>query len=404
MPRILISAAEPSGDLHGAALIRAARRLDEEIEFVGVAGPAMQAAGCRALADLTGHSAMLLGALGNIQRGRRVLKSVRDCLAQSPCDAAVVIDSPMLHLPMAKYIARAGVPVLYYVAPQLWAWGRWRMARLRRRTAHLAVILPFEQGFFQSHHCTTTFVGHPLFDTLLERSPDESAVNGFRQAGDPVIALLPGSRAQEINSLLPDQLRIADAIRQRYPKAHIVVSIADDRLGSVAQTHLNRASTPVAVHRGELVNLLSAAKLALVASGTVTLEVAYYRTPMIVMYNASKWFYHLLGRWLIHTKHLSLVNILAGRELVPEFMPYYSEIAPITATALELLGDADRRDRMCAELGDLIAPLAHRGASERAAGLLLDLVARYRDRQGAARATTRSGADRPRAAGSRSRY
>ena len=389
MPRILISAAEPSGDLHGAALIRAARRLDAKIEFVGVAGPAMQAAGCRAVADLTGHSAMLLGALGNIQRGRRVLKSVSDCLAESPIDAAVVIDSPMLHLPMAKHIGRAGVPLLYYVAPQLWAWGRWRMTRLRRRTAHLAVILPFEEGFFRSHECPATFVGHPLFDTLLERSPDQSVVTGFRQAGDPVIALLPGSRAQEINSLLPDQLRIAAAIRQRYPDAHIVVSIADDRLSGVAETHLNRASIPVAVHRGELVNLLSAAKLALVASGTVTLEVAYYRTPMIVMYNASKWFYHLLGRWLLHTEHLSLVNILAGRELAPEFMPYYSDTAPITATALELLGDAERRARMSTELGHLVAPLAHRGASERTAGLLLDLAAGKPIEEHVANAATR---------------
>lgn len=389
MPRILISAAEPSGDLHGAALIRAARRLDEGIEFVGVAGPAMQAAGCRALADFTGHSAMLLGALGNIQRARSALKSVRHCLAETPCDAAVLIDSPMLHLPMAKHIGRAGVPVLYYVAPQLWAWGRWRMGRLRKRTAHLAVILPFEEGFFRSHDCPATFVGHPLFDTLLERSPDQSAVTALRKAGEPVIALLPGSRAQEINSLLRDQLRVADAIRRRYPEAHIVVSIADDRLAGAAEIHLNQAAIPVAVHRGPLVDLLSAASLALVASGTVTLEVAYYRTPMIIMYNASKSFYHLLGRWLIHTDHLSLVNILAGRELAPEFMPYYSDSAPIASAALELLGDDDRRDRMSAELGDLIAPLARRGASERTADLLLDLVARKRSGEPAANVATR---------------
>jgi len=255
------------------------------------------------------------------------------------------------------------------------------MARLRERTDHLAVLLPFEEDFFRSHNCTTTFVGHPLFDTLLQRSPDESVVTELRQAGEPVIALLPGSRAQEINSLLPDQLRIAEAIRRQHPKAHIVVSIADNRLSGVAEGHLNGASAPVTVHRGELVNLLSAADLALVASGTVTLEVAYYRTPMIVMYNASKWFYHMLGRWLLHTKYLSLVNILAGRAMVPEFMPYYSDIAPITATALDLLGDDDRRARMSAELGDLVAPLAHAGASNRTAGLLLELVARYRSRQ-----------------------
>ncbi len=375
-PLIFISAAEPSADLHGAALIRATRRLRPSAMFVGVGGPKMLEAGCWSIYDLTAHSAMLLGAVGLIARAARMIRMSVRYARRYPFDGAVVLDSPALHLPLAGRLRAAGLPVLYYIAPQLWAWGAQRIHRLRRRTDAVAVILPFEEEYFARRGVNATYVGHPLGDHLRAQVVDAEKVEAIRAGGHPVIALLPGSRKHVVREVFGGQLEVAERIALTFPGATLGVSVAGSSVGGIIADKLARSPLKVDRHPGRHgghSELIAAADLVLVASGTTTLEVAYHRRPMIVMYNASRLVYQLVGRWMIRTPFLSLPNILAGREIVPEFMPYYTSTAPIADRAIELLQDPAKASEMSAALAGMVEPLMSGEASANAARLLLEM-------------------------------
>jgi len=373
-PLVFISAGEPSADGHAASLIRAVRHLRPEVRFVGVAGPAMTEAGCWPIFDMTRYSAMLLGAARAVIPAIRLLATTRRHLRRYPFSAAVVVDSPTLNLPIARRAKLRGLPVLYFIAPQLWAWGQFRIRKLRARVDRMAVILPFEQDYFRSCGIKATYVGHPLFDRLSGLSAEQEAVASIRSRGQPVLAILPGSRRHVVREVLPGQLEVAGQILDRFSGAHIGVSVANAQTAAVIDELLDGTELPVTRYRDQNANLLTAADLALVASGTATLEVAYRHTPMIVMYNANRWAYHLVGRWFINTPHLSLVNILAGRELVPEFMPYYRSARPIADRAINLLADPDARRRMSDDLAALVDPLVKTDASANTARILLEMI------------------------------
>lgn len=373
-PRIFISAAEPSGDLHASNLIREVRSRCPKARFQGVAGEKMQSAGCEPIFDMTAHSAMLAGAVANVGRAISVLRNTSDALSRHHFDAAVVVDSPVLNLPIALRAKMRNIPVLYYIAPQLWAWGAWRVHKIRARVDKLAVVLPFEEEYFRSLGLDATYVGHPLFDELRARAADDRLVSEIRGAGKPVIALLPGSRKHVVGEVLPGQLAVARAIRHRFPRARVGVSIANQTVADVVQRCVSESAVPAEMFRDRNAEWLSAADLTLVASGTATLEVAYYGSPMVVMYNGSRSMYKLIGRWLITLKHFSLINILAGEELVPEFMPYYNSTVPIGDCAVDLLSSPDRLARIRSALSDLIAPMSAAGASSRTAQLLLEMT------------------------------
>ena len=373
-PRVFISAAEPSGDRHAASLIREMRRICPELTFLGLAGPAMQAAGCQAIEDLTGRAVMLLGALQLAGHAHRLLGRIHRMLVAHPADLVILVDSPALHLPLAKRAKSAGCPVLYYIAPQLWAWAPWRIGRLRRRVDRLAVILPFEEAYFRQRGVEARYVGHPLIEQLQAQPPRPDAVRQFRQQGQLVIACLPGSRQHVVREVLPGQIEVARAIAARHPHALFLFAAASAALANGIRDALAGESLASRVELGHNAEILAAADLALCASGTATLEVAYHRVPMIVMYNGSKWGYRLIGRWLIRTPHLSLVNILAGRPIVPEFMPYYTSTAPIVAEALDLLANPSRRATMQSDLSTIITSLGPASAARQTALLALDLL------------------------------
>lgn len=375
-PHVFISAAEPSADLHGAALIRATLAKCPATRFVGVAGPRMAAAGCEVIFDMTRHSAMLLGSVSAAGRAIAMMRICGRYLRNFTFDGAVVIDSPTLHLPLAARAQAAGIPVLYYIAPQMWAWGTYRVHKLRDRADRVAVILPFEEEFFRGFGVRATYVGHPLADALASRSTNQEMVQKLRGAGSPVIALLPGSRKQVVAGVLPGQLEVAEAISAAIPGASFVVSEANPQVAPVVSRLISSCRCRIQAHLDGHAEVIQAADLVLVASGTSTLEVALYGRPMIVMYNASAWFHHLIARWMIHTRYLSLPNILAGREIVPEFMPYYRSTAPIATRAIELLQSPAARAAMVAELHAVVEPLRGTSASDRTAALLLDMMQR----------------------------
>ena len=371
---VFISAAEPSADQHAADLIRAARAADPPLRFLGIAGPKMVAAGCTSIYDMTRHAAMLLSALGNVSRGISALSAADQCFRRFGFAAAVLLDSPMLHLPLAGKARAAGIPVLYYIAPQLWAWGANRIYKVRHRVDRLAVILPFEEKFFRDQGVDARFVGHPLAERLAKNVIDDRAVADLRRKGDPIVALLPGSRRHVIESVLPGQLEVAEGIAARYPRAAFIVSAADTRAAETIRPMIARSRASLHLHESPYDDLLRAADLVLVASGTAALEVAFHQKPMIVMYNASPLFYHLLGRWMLRTPFLSLPNILAQREIVPEFMPYYRATDPIIRTAVDLLESSERRETMIHDLQTAVAPLQSHTASQETTALLLNMM------------------------------
>jgi lipid-A-disaccharide synthase len=381
-PEIFLSVGEPSGDMHGAALIRAIRKLIPGCGFVGVAGPRMQAEGCRAIADLTQHASMLLGSVRLLGRGWRALRAAKHQITERRPALGVMIDSPMLNLAVARQLRRRGVPVLYFIAPQTWAWAEYRIRKVARRVDRLAVILPFEEAYFRRHGLEATYVGHPLFDTLADRKPDQGLIDQLRSGARSVIALLPGSRRQVVREVLPGQLEVADQLTRRFRGMRVVLSLAGEAVRPDVEELVAGSGVRVQIHEGHNGELLTAADLVLVASGTATLEVAYYHKPMIVMYNHQRLLYNLIGRRLITTEFLSLPNIIAGRRIVPEFMPYYRSTAPITALAVELLSYPWKLERTSNELRELMAPLVRTGASDNTARIVAEMIAGQAPRAG----------------------
>lgn len=339
----------------------------------------MVAAGCDRIFDMTRHAGMILGALRALPQAAAMLTTADRHLRRYPFDAAVVIDSPTLHLPLADRAHAVGIPVLYYIAPQMWAWGAYRIYKLRHRVDRLAVILPFEESYFRAQGVDATYVGHPLAEQLAHDVFNPKTIHEIRSRGAPVMALLPGSRRHVVAEVLPGQLDVATRVATTFPGATFGVSVAGRTVAPIIERLVKASGLSMKSirlypeHRAELIR---AADLVLVASGTMTLEVALHTRPMIVMYNASRAFYQLIGRWLIRTPHLSLPNILAGRPIVPEFMPYYRSTTPIADRAVELLRSEPARSAMAQELATVMEPLRRRRASERTAAMLLDLAGR----------------------------
>lgn len=379
MPRIFVSVAEDSADIHAASLLRAARERLPDAEFYGLTGPRLRAAGVETIADLASHAAMLTGTFGLIGKGWRALHAARRAWLHRRPDAVLLIDSPELHLPMARAAKRERIPVLYYVAPQTWASRAYRNRRIACDIDLLACILPFEEAFFRREGVNAEFVGHPLFEALARETPDAANLVRLDHPGPPLIALLPGSRAHVIDGVLRLQLRVIEHLRALGVAHRVAISAVDDARAGRIRDLLARQATQADVVVADNAALLTAANLVLVASGTATLHVAHYRKPMIVMYDAGALLSMLhapLGRYFLHTPHLSLVNVLAGRRIVPEFMPSVPDAACVARTAAALLRDAGWRARIVADLDAVVAPLESSRASERVCDLLDSLIRR----------------------------
>lgn len=368
-PRIFMSVAEQSADEHAAELIKAFRRLRPGARFYGLAGPRMRGQSCECLHDMTAKSAMALAALRRIPESFRLLRRLKACFSEDRPDAAVMVDSPALNLPIAKLCRKLGIPVLYYIAPQTWAWGpkRWRNARVRKRVDRLACLWPFEQPYFRAAGINATYVGHPTLDRLLNAKVDEHRAKTLRNGAAPVITLLPGSREHVVEEVLSGQLEIVRSLSVRFPRARFLFVAASEEIQRriQARTSMLGSRTDVLLLIGapDRAAAVRAADLALVASGTVTLEVAFHGTPMMVMYNSGRWSYHLLGRWLITTRYLSIPNILAGREIVPEFMPYYKSTDPIIARIVGWLSTPKALEQVRHDLSETLQPLLKPGAA-----------------------------------------
>ena len=371
--RIFISAAEPSADAHCAALITALRQSGYDIEFVGVGGAKMASAGSELLETTTGKAAMIYNAFSQIGHYYKLIKRISRFLKINKVDLVIVCDSPAFNFHIAKAAKKLGIKTIFYVAPQLWAWAGWRIGKLRKCCDKLCCILPFEQDWFGRKGVDAVFVGNPLLDELeIDLAYYRKKYADF-EPKNAKIALMPGSRAAEIESLWQPMQKIAIRIKEKYPGVTFT-SVAVD---AERQQTLKTAQIPgfeCEYTIGVVSETARAVDFAIVASGSATLQVAAVGCPMAIMYQSSKILWHLVGRWLLKTKYLSLVNILADRELVPEFMPYFGSIEPIVEVIEQLLEDKDKLAKVSSELIKLAEPLAAKKASRQVAETAIKML------------------------------
>ena len=370
--RIFISAAEPSADTHCAGLITALKESGYDIEFVGVGGPKMAEAGCELLEVTSGKAVMIYKAFGHVVHFYRLIKRIKRYLTGNLIDLVVVCDSPAFNFHIAKAAKKAGIKTIFYVAPQLWAWGRWRIGKLRKNCDKLCCILPFEQEWFGTRGVDTVFVGNPLLDKLDIDSAKAKKYVDFKPERAK-IALMPGSRAAEIDSLWLPMQQIALKLKSKYPDTEFVtVAVDSDRRKILKARQIPGFECHYSID--SVHHTASAVDFSIIASGSATLEVAAVGCPMVIMYQSSRILWHLAGRFIVRTKYLSLVNILAGRELVPEFMPYFSSIEPIVERIELLIEDKSKLAQVSDSLIRLVEPLAGREARRQVAKIAVEML------------------------------
>jgi lipid-A-disaccharide synthase len=371
MPKIFLVTGEASGDIHGAHLALALQELNSAIELIGVGGSRMSAAGVSLLPNVDRVDAMGVPGIRQLMKGWKTLRTLSRYIQQERFDAIVLIDSPGLNLRLAKVAAKTSHNIIYYIAPQVWAWGSRRLKLIRKVVNHVLAILPFEEAYFQKAGIACTFVGHPLLDEL--KSSYDKAHERQRLGLDPegmVIGLLPGSRVREVQDVLPTLLKTIQQIRDRYPVLQVLLAQAHSLSDAVIHELLEHSGQQVKVVKGQPNEVMAASDLLLVTSGTATLQAALIGTPMVVVYRASPLTYQI-AKCLVRIPYISLVNILAGKEIVPELIQNRMTSDCITQEALGILRDAGRRDAMQQAFHAIRTSLGGPGASKRAAEFIL---------------------------------
>ena len=379
MPRIVIVAGETSGDRLGAGLIRAVRARRPDIEFAGIAGPSMQAAGCEVWVPSEELAVMgLAEVVRHLPRLRRILLDLEQRLAADPPDLYIGIDAPDFNLRVAHRLRPTGLRTVQYVSPSVWAWRPGRVRVLRAACDHVLCLLPFEADFLHRHGIPATFVGHPLADELATEldAPAARRLLCLPAAG-PVVAMLPGSRAGELERLGPVFAATAAWLGLRTPDLTVVVPIATPALRARYASLWSPAATGgvnLRILDGQAQVAMAAADVVLLASGTATLEAMLINRPMVVAYRLAPLTFALLKTLrMVRVEHISLPNLLAGERLVPELLQSAATPAALGNEVLRWLAQAEERARLQQRFAVLGTALRRR-ASERAAEVVLTLL------------------------------
>jgi lipid-A-disaccharide synthase len=371
MPRIFIVTGEASGDAHGANLAKALRALRPGCELIGVGGHRMAEAGVELVAGLKRLDHMGFPGPSVLRKAYYNYRRLSGVLKTTAFDAVVFIDHPGLNLRLARVAKAAGQRVVYYIAPQIWAWAPGRITLIQRVVDQMLVILPFEQALYQQAGVPCEFVGHPLLDQVAPSyNPVELRRRFGLDGGGPVIGLLPGSRESEIRSLLPIMLDAAIRIRQQEPSARFVLAQAGSISDALLASYVQGRAVSVTVVKDQASELMACADVLLVASGTATLQAAIVGTPMVLIYTTA-WLTYWIVRYKILVQWIGLVNIVAGRTVVPELIQQEATPDRLTDEALRLLRDPEAARAMKDALHEVRDSLGRPGASHRAAEAIL---------------------------------
>jgi lipid-A-disaccharide synthase len=370
----MISCGEPSGDLYAGALATELLRLEPHTSIVGLGGRRLRDAGAALTADFSGLSVTgLLEVARLLPRTYSTYRAlVREAKAHRP-NVLVAIDFPDFNFVLARAIRKLGVPVVYYISPQLWAWRRGRMKTMRRIADRVLVIFPFEEAIYREAGIPVQWVGHPLLDITPVAAPRAEFLTRLGiDPARPVVALLPGSRRNEVDAILPDLVRAAALIRERVEGAQFVLARAphlNDSLFAVLESFAGR----MAIVEGRTDDVLATADVALVASGTVTVQAALHECPMVVVYRLSPLTYRL-GKPFVHVETYAMANLVAGRRVVPELIQQDFTAERVADEALRVLTDPARAAAVRRDLRDVHTRLGTRGASLRAAQAVIDVA------------------------------
>ncbi len=381
---IMIVTGEASGDLHGARLVEALHSLLPSCRFYGMGGEEMERAGVEILFDA--EKIAVMGVVEVVARGAdifRAQRTLRAALHKRHPDLLVIIDLPDFNLLLAKSAKKLGIPVYYYICPQVWAWRSGRVKTLQQRVDGLGVILPFEEPFYKKHGIAAHYVGHPLLDSVAVRcSRDQFLAEKGLDPARKYIGLLPGSRKREVASLLPIFFQAAVLISKNSAQAPVFLlpqasTIAKDDLLQAGLEEYQQ-EIEIVVMEDDRYETMAACSAVIAASGTVTLELAILQVPMVVAYRLAKLTY-MLGKLLVKIDFFSLVNLVAGRKIVPELLQDEVSAERIAAEILPLLADGDaddgeKRQQMEDGLAAVKAALGKPGASQRVAGDIVQLL------------------------------
>ena len=372
MPRILIVTGEASGDLHGAHLVTALKELSPALQIVGVGGASMRAAGAELVKDIPQLDVMGLIGLSAVKTMLQRIARIRTLIKGERWDLVVLIDNPGLNFHFARVAKACGLKVLYYIAPQVWAWRRGRMRWIQQRVDHVLAILPFEEPLYRKAGVRCTFVGNPLLDEVAP-SYDREALRrqfGLSDAG-PVIGLFPGSRKGELLEHIPLLLETVRRLAERHPGIQFLLAQASSIQDAFLADLLKQSPVPIRVFRNQASEVMVASDLLVVKSGTSTLQAAVVGTPMILFYRASSWLTYRLARLLIRVPWIGLANLVAGRGIVPELI--HDEATPerLVHETERLLGDSRAYEDMKTALLSVRHALGTPGASRRAAEAVL---------------------------------
>lgn len=372
--KILLSCGEASGDLYAGALVEALRRRDPDIQVFGLGGAKFAAAGGELIEDFHGLSVTgLVEALKVVPRSLKTLrKLVRSAQERTP-DALVLIDYPDFNFFLMRRIKRLGIPVIYYVTPQLWAWRPRRIAGMKRNVDRVLPIFPFEAAWYQRHGIDVRFVGHPLIDLARPKQSREAFLQGLKL--DParrVMALLPGSRTNELERLAPVMAQALPAIAAQVPGVQFIVARAPNLQDRLFEP-FGLANIILRIVDAQTDDVLNASDAVVTASGTATVQTAMHGKPMVVLYKLSPTSYRMGIRFL-QVDMYAMVNLIAGRRVVVELIQEACTPEAVSAEAVRIMHDRPYRDEMTAALDEVRRQLGGPGASDRAADAVLDVV------------------------------
>jgi lipid-A-disaccharide synthase len=369
-PTILIGAGDASGDLHAANLVRALKARRPDLRVLAAGGPALAGAGAELVADLVSHAVVGIAEVAaQIGAYTKLFRTLVSLLRRERPDALVLLDFPDFNIRLGRQAKAEGIPVVYYISPQVWAWRRGRIRTLARIVRKMLVIFPFEEALYRKHKVDVEFVGHPLLDAMPESIDADGLRRRLRIAGEEtLIALLPGSRKEVVRRHVPILRGAIDVIRARVPRSRFVVAGASS-LPPEAYGAFTGACPVVYGHGYEV---LKAADLAIMASGTVTVEAAILGTPMLVFYRVNPVTFALVMP-LVRVRNFAMVNILAGREIAPEFLQWKATPERIGTAASEILLGG-KLPAMRKDLTEVRTKLGGSGASVRAAEAVLRVI------------------------------
>ena len=373
MPRIAIIAGEVSGDLLGAGLIQAIHKTHPNITFEGIAGDAMQAAGCEAFYPADDLAVMgLTEVLKDLPRLLKIKKNILKRWLANPPDLFIGIDAPDFNLRVAKELKHAGIHTVHYVSPSVWAWREGRVKTIEKAVDNLLCLLPFEPQYYKGTTVKADFIGHPMADAIEPKTA--ATLNEVPK--DPLIAVLPGSRSGEIKKLAIPFIQTIMELAKRYPTAQFSIPVAKPKFKQQLEKLLSQYApgVPVELLDGQADKLLSRADFALIASGTATLETMLHGCPMVVAYRMAASTYWLLDVTnSFKTKYFSLPNILAGDELVKEVMQKQMTVANLTDEMSSLVEDTNRTSKMRQEFLNLHTVLKQ-DANTKVATIILEIL------------------------------